>query len=227
MRPWCVAAVAACALASTAWAGTDTPSATLPSESPPSQARIDTAFIEQPWPRQLVRELEVGRYPVRWRQHASHADGLFAGVRFTAPLAQQRVWDLANDYHDIGTMTPGVTSVRFLEQTPTRQVIQVDVKVLWKSLRLTFEVEQVPPQAVRFRLVNKLLGEYRGVCLFEEQPPAANGRPATAVALSTWLKPARPVPIGLLMTVERVILLKGVREFLATCESPPATPPHS
>lgn len=185
---------------------------------PPAWAgSIDTAFIEQPWPRQWVRELEVGPHPVRWRQRASKQDGLFAGVRFTAPLPRQRVWELANRYDDIGTLTPGVTAVRFLEQSPTRQVIQIDVKVLWKTLRLTFEVEQTPPEAIRFRLVNELLGEYRGVCRFEEAAPGADGRPATALELSTWLKPARPVPAGLLLAVERMVLLQGARGFLETC----------
>ncbi|MBI1992089.1 MAG: hypothetical protein HYS71_02460, partial [Candidatus Omnitrophica bacterium] len=107
---------------------------------------IDTAFLTPPWPKQVVRELEVGRYPVRWRQQVSRRDGLFTAVRFEAPLERQTVWDRANDYSDVGRMTPGVTAVRFLEQSPTRQVIQLDVKVLWKTLQLTFEVEQEPPR---------------------------------------------------------------------------------
>src|SRR3990167_6270956 len=81
---------------------------------------IDTEFLKLPWPKERVQELEVGRYPVRWRQRVSRKEGLFAGVRFEAPLDRQGVWDRANDYTDVGRMTPGVTGVRFLEQTPTR-----------------------------------------------------------------------------------------------------------
>jgi len=184
---------------------------------------IDTAFIEQPWPAQSARTYEVGRHEVRWRQRASRKDGIFAGVRFTVPLDRSIVWQLSNDYQDIGKVTPGVTAVRFLEQTPTRQVIQIDVKVLWKTVQLTFEVEQDPPKATRFRLVNKALGEYRGVCTFEEPtaPGQAGASAATQVELATWLQPVRPVPMGLLLYVERVTLMKAARSFLKQCEQYP------
>ena len=181
---------------------------------------IDTAFIEQPWPKQRMRETEVGRYPLRWRQRASKRDGIFAGVRFQAPRDRQAVWTMANEYDDIGTITPGVTAVRYLERTPERQVIQLDMKVLWKTLTLTFEVEQDPPKTIRFRWADRRFGEYRGVCVFQEAPPSAeNAAAATDVELSTWLKPSRPVPMGLLLTVERMTLLRAAREFLEACES--------
>lgn len=184
---------------------------------------IETDFLQRPWPRQVVRDLEVGRYEVRWRQRASARDGIFAGVRFEVPLAQDIVWDRANDYRDIGQMTPGVSAVRFLEQQPTRQVIQLDIKVLWKTLQLTFEVEQEPPTVIRFRLVNEALGEYRGVCVLEPHPHSEGDQPhveKTAMELATWLKPARPVPAGLILFVERMTLLQGVKEFLESCEQP-------
>ena len=181
---------------------------------------IETDFLERSWPRQWVRDLEVGRYEVRWRQRASRNDGIFAGVQFVAPLEQHTVWELANDYSDIGKVTPGVTAVRFLKQDANRQVIQIDVKVLWKTLRLNFEVEQDPPNAVRFRLRNQALGEYRGVCVFKEAArQAGEDQPnGTTVELSTWLKPTRPVPMGLLLVVERMTFLQGVKSFLETCE---------
>jgi len=187
---------------------------------------IDTSFIERPWPKQRARELEVGRYPVRWRYSAGKQQGIFAGVRFEVPQPRQQVWDRANEYRDIGQMTPGVAAVRYLEQTDTRpvrqglpshgarKVIQVDVKILWKTLTLTFEVEQEPPRAVRFRLVNKALGEYRGLCLFEDAPSG------TSVELATWLQPSRPVPVGLLLAVERMTMLLAAREFLEAFDTP-------
>lgn len=195
--------------------------------APPAFAVIDTTLIEQPWPKQRVQETEVGRYPVRWRQHASKQAGIFAGVRFRAPLARPQVWDLANDYTDIGTKTPGVTAVRFLERQPTRQVIQLDVKVLWKKLQLNFEVEQDPPSAVRFRLVNRALGEYRGVCVFRDAGGETGPAASTDVELATWLKPSRPVPMHLLLMVERMTLLQGAAGFLKTCEqhAPRSGPP--
>ena len=181
-----------------------------------SAGTIDTEFLQKPWPKQIVRHLEVGRYEVQWRQRASRRDGIFAGVRFLAPLDRQSVWDKTNDFSEIGRMTPGVTAVRFLEQGPTRQVIQLDVKVLWKTLQLTFEVEQDPPRAIRFRLVNEVLGEYRGVCWLEEGSQAG-----TLVELATWLQPSRPVPMGLILVVERMTFLEGVKSFLEECEHYP------
>lgn len=174
---------------------------------------IDTAFIEQPWPKQSVRTFEIGWDQVRWRQRASRADGIFAGVRFTVPLEPEAAWALSNQYQDVGRMTPGVVAVRYLEDQPTRQVIQVDVKVLWKTLTLTFEVEQDPPRAMRFRLVNKALGEYRGVCTFTQGSSAAT----TQMELATWLQPARRVPMGLLLYVQRVTFLESARSFLKQC----------
>ena len=176
-----------------------------------SAATIDTEFIQRPWPNQQMHELEVGRHEVRWRQWASRTDGIFAGVRFETPLARQTVWQLANDYQDVSHTVPGVTAVRFLEQSETHEVIEVDVKVLWKRLTLNFEVEKEPPRIMRFRLVNRALGEYRGVCVFEEST-------GTSVELATWLKPAHPVPMGLLLVVERIALLHGAREFLIQCD---------
>ena len=181
---------------------------------------IDTAFLEAPWPKQHVRDTEVGRYPVRWRERASKSEGIFASVQFDAPLGQHPVWELANQYQDVGQMTPGVTAVRYLEQSNTYEKIEVDVKILWKTLTLTFEVEKDPPRAVRFRLVDEALGDYRGVCLFQPVSPEAadGGREATRVELATWLQPARPVPMRLLLYVERVTLLQGARRFLKACE---------
>ncbi len=176
---------------------------------------IETEFIEQPWPREYVHELEVGRHPVRWRQRITKQDGLFAGVQCTVPLSRKATWDKATEYQDIGKMTPGVTAVRYTEKTDTRQVIEMDVKILWKTLTMRFEIEQDPPNAVRFRWVDKTLGEYRGVTTFQELPPASPGAPPqTVMALSTWLKPARPVPARLLLMVERITMLKGVETFL-------------
>jgi hypothetical protein len=177
---------------------------------------IDTSFLEGSWPKQLVRELEVGRYPVRWRQRASASDGIFAGIRFLAPLPRQVMWEQSTDYSDIGQITPGVTAVRYLEQSEHRQVIQIDAKVLWKTLQMTFEVEQEPPKAIRFRLTNEALGDYRGLCTFEETPTSTG--PGTTAELITWLKPSRPVPMGALLLLERMVLLRAVREFLQECE---------
>lgn len=179
---------------------------------------IDTEFLQRQWPRQRVRELEVGRYPVRWRERASRKEGIFAGVRFEAPLERRAVWELSNDYNDVGHNVPGVVAVRYLERSETHEVIQIDAKVLWKKLTLNFEVEKEPPRIIRFRLVNAALGEYRGICSYEEQPTSVTGQPVgTTVELTTWLKPARPVPMGLLLMVERMALLQGVREFLKAC----------
>lgn len=195
---------------------------TLPNSSPSgSPGAIDTQFLERPWSRQRVRELEVGRHPVRWRERASRQEGIFAGVRFEAPLERRAVWELSNDYHDVGHTVPGVVAVRYLERSETHEIIQIDAKVLWKKLTLNFQVEKEPPRVVRFRLVNAVLGEYRGVCVYEEsRRDAASGRGSagTTVELTTWLKPSRPVPMGLLLTVERIALLHGVREFLEACD---------
>lgn len=173
---------------------------------------IDTAFLEAPWPKQRVHEYEVDKYMIRWRQKASDEEGIFAGASFVAPSPIERTWTLATDYSDLGTKTPGVEAVRYLENTPERQVIQIDVKVLWKMLTLTFEIERQAPEAVRFRLLNDWIGEYRGMCLMRPR----DGQ--TEVEVATWLQPLVRVPKRLILYAERVILLKGIRNFLESCE---------
>ena len=49
---------------------------------------IEADALAKPWPRQRVKEFEVGRWPVRWRESASKRTGIFAGVEFVAPLGR-------------------------------------------------------------------------------------------------------------------------------------------
>jgi hypothetical protein len=180
---------------------------------------IDTAFLEQPWPKQRLHDYEVDKYVVRWRQRASKQDGIYAGASFTAPARLDEVWALTTDFTDLGRMTPSVDRVEIIQESPTRQVVILSAKVLWKRLKLRFEIEQEPPRAVRFRLVNPRIGEYRGVCLLTPEGDR------TAFELATWLKTPVPVSSGLILWAERVILLDGIREFLKTCETLPAQAP--
>jgi len=174
---------------------------------------IDTSRLEEPWPREHVRELEVGRHPVRWRQYARPEDGIFAGVSFVAPTDVQTTWNLTTDYRDLGAITPGVSDVQYLEQSEARDVIRVEIKVLWKTLYLTFEIEREPPLISRFRLANELIGEYRGMCRFQTDDSGG-----TAVDMATWLKPSHPVPARLILLVQRMVLLPAVRDFMDECE---------
>ena len=67
---------------------------------------------------------------MRWRQAASKTEGIFAGATFTAPVPQQRAWETATGYTDLGAGTKGVEQVRILEDSPERQVIEIDLKNL-------------------------------------------------------------------------------------------------
>ncbi len=180
-------------------------------------ASIDVDFLRKPWPKEHKKNVEIGRTPAQWRQYASKKEGIFAGMRFKTPFAQKLVWQQANDFSDVGKKTPGVTAVRFTENTPTRQVIQVDIKVLWKKLTLTFEIEEESEQVMKFRMANKALGEYRGVSVFTPLT-SPEGIPLTEIELSTWLKTSRPVPNRLLLAIERMAMLQGAEEFLKDLE---------
>lgn len=182
--------------------------------APVCAGSIDTGFLEVPWPKQRVHDYEVGTDTVRWRQKASPKEGIFAGAGFTAPADLQRTWGLSTSYADLGPMTPGVRSVQVVEESENRRVIAIEIKVLWKELRLVFEVEQEPPDAVRFRLVHEAIGDYRGVCWLR-----AVEHDQTRVEMATWLKPAVRVPSGLVLWVKRSVMLKGIRNFLETCRA--------
>ena len=180
--------------------------------APALAGSIDTSALERPWPKQRTHEYEVRRYAVQWRERTSPSEGIFAGAEFVAPAAREAVWNISADYADLGRRTPGVESVKVIEQSPTRQVIQTDIKVLWKTLRLTFEIEREPPEVIRFRLVNDVIGEYRGVCRLM---PEGQG---TAMLMATWLQPAVRISPSLVLLAERIVMLHGIREFLGSCE---------
>jgi hypothetical protein len=174
---------------------------------------IDTNVIEGVWPKQKSRVFEVGRHEINWRQAATKEHGVRVGATFTAPLPVDRVWAQSGDYSKIGTMTPGVKAVRRTPISPGHEMIELDAKVLWKTITLKFEVEQDAPRATRFRLADERLGEYLGVCLYE-----AAGPEATRVQMITSLKPAVSVPLSLLMLVQRRVFLVGIRNFLEACD---------
>ena len=185
----------------------------------PASAAIDTATLEAPWPKQHVRELDIRRHHVRWRQYASGKDGIFVGARFVSPASVADAWNISADYGELKRLTPGVKSVRVIEETPTREIVETEMKVLWKTVRLRFEVERDPPRAVRFRLVHKRIGEYLGVCLI--QP---HGERESEVEMITWLKPAVRLPTGLILSIQRMVFLQGIRNYLEACEQAGTTP---
>ncbi len=184
-----------------------------------ASATIDTTDLEAPWPKQHVRELEVRRHHVRWRQYASGKDGIFVGARFVSPASVADAWNISADYGELKRLTPGVKSVRVIEESPTREIVETEIKVLWKTIRLRFEVERDPPRAVRFRLVHQHIGEYRGVCLI--QP---HGERESEVEMITWLKPAVRLPTGLILSIQRMVFLQGIRNYLADCERAHSAP---
>ena len=179
---------------------------------------IDTSSLEAPWPHQLEREIEVGRENVVWRQRGSRKEGIFAGIRFQVPVDRPRAWALANDYSDVGSHTEGIRSVRVIEEAPGRRRVLVEAEVLWITLRLDFEIEEKEPESIRFRLRNPEIGEYTGYCRFEPAEPKPEGGQATSIEFATRFKPVRPIPIGLALLAERMVLLRGVRAFLETVD---------
>jgi hypothetical protein len=182
----------------------------------PVQAAIDAAGLEEAWPKQRIQELEVGRHAVRWRHKASRAEGIFSGIRFTAPAPVETVWERAADYQGIGPTVPGVRRVRTADQGEGRQVVDIDAKVLWREFTMRFEVEQDPPNTMRFRLVRPAVGEFQGIARF--RPAGSPEAPGTVIELSTWLRPTRAVPIRLLLAVERMAMLHGTKAFLGQFE---------
>lgn len=212
-------AVLLCFVGSTVWAA--------------EQPSIQTDFLEAAWPKERVRQLEVGRHEVRWRQAVSKADGILVGTRFVVPRPPQQTWELANQYSDLGRMTESIESVTYLEDTPTRKVVQLKAKVLWKRFVMTFLVEQDAPETIRFELRERDLFLYRGICRFRPAEPfdsalprsgripsEVEGEQGTAVAFATQIKPAVRAPTGLILLAERIVLLQGIKAFYQACEAP-------
>ena len=187
-----------------------------------ASAAIDSGELSQPWPKQRTHLYEVGRYPVLWRHKSSKQEGLWAGVSFIAPRPRATVWALSNDYSDLGKMTPGVQAVRIRQEGEHRKVIAVDMKVLWKSVTLTFEFEEDPPNAIRFRWQDRRFGEYVGIATFADVAAKSGEASAqTQVDLSTRFKPYRAAPLRLLLGVERMAMISATRDFLKSCEKSP------
>lgn len=162
---------------------------------------------------------------MRWKHAASKKDGILASVRFTVPLDQAETWSRSNAYQDVGQTIPGVQAVRYIERSDTREIIELDVKVLWRELTLHLDIEKQAPGLLRFQMRNPGIGEYRGLCRYEAVTDPATGQPATEVDLSTWLVPAKPIPLRLLLAVERMAMLQGAKRFLEAAEQPPKTAP--
>lgn len=175
--------------------------------------RIDTHFIEQPWRSERSHLTEVGRDEVLWRS-ALTKEAVFCGVKFEAPAPIDVVWSEMSKYSDLETMSPGVESVKVLVEEENYLELEIRIKVLWRHLVLNFQLEREPQHYTRFCLMNPELGEYRGV--MATQPVDGNPR-FTDVALSTWLKPAVPVSMRLLLVAERMVILGSVEKFNETC----------
>lgn len=190
--------------------------------APAAAGSIDTAFLEGPWPKERVRVTEVHKYAVQWREYLDKEKGMYMGVRFTAPTDHETTWELATaNYADVGKTVPGLRAFRTIEDTPERKVIEMDIKILWKEMTLTFEIERQPPDVLRFRMISKQIGQYIAVYKLSEPTGVITSmEPAvTQIEFSTWLMPARPVPMGMLATAERMIFLRMAREFLKACEA--------
>ncbi|HEX9780700.1 MAG TPA: SRPBCC family protein [bacterium] len=188
----------------------------------PAHGAIETEFIEAAWRERPGTELEVGPHPVRWRQHVGEAGELFAGVAFTAPLAREAFWEVAADPDELEAVSPDIVSVTVLESSPSRRVVQIDARILWMTVPLTFEIEEDRPELIRFRLLSGLIGEFRGVCRLTDEADQAPDEPRTSVELSTWLNPSRPVPGRLVLALERMVMLNGVRELFGRyADAPP------
>lgn len=187
-----------------------------------ASAAIDTQSLDRPWPKQYTHTYEIGRTPVVWRHRVSKKDGLWTGARFVAPRPRNQVWALSNDYSDLGKMTPGVKAVRIRQQGERRRVVEVDMKILWKAFTFTFEFEEDPPNAIRFRWHDARFGEYIGIATFAEAA-AKPGEPVTQteVELSTRFEPNGAAPLRLLLGVERMAMLSATRDFLKSCEKAP------
>lgn len=182
-----------------------------------SAPTVDVEALRQPWRNERARVVEVGRHPVRWRHAIRRREGLKAGVRFTAPLPRRDVWTLATDYRAIGRMTPGVSDVQVTPAGPQRQRVAVEVRVLWKQLRMVLDVEHDPPQQVRFLWRHPQIGALQGLCTFDASQPLETD--ATLVECSSWFQPSRQAPLGLLAAVERAALLHAVHQFLSACDA--------
>lgn len=176
-------------------------------------------MLEGPWPGQREHTYEVGHAQVQWRQRASATEGMFTGARFTAAVPRERAWVLSNDYSGLGTKTPGIQAIRVVEESPHHKRFEVDIKVLWKSATLRIELDEEPPELLRFRMDTLRLGRYIGRARMR-----AVDASHTEVDLATWLSPPTRVPRGLVMWAQRVAIFGGIRNFLKACEPAPAAP---
>jgi hypothetical protein len=179
---------------------------------------IDVEWLRGAWARAPAREFEVGRHPVQWRQQVGTDGGVLAGLEFAAPCGREALWRQLADAPALGRHLPGVRAVAVTPQGPDRRLIEVTMRVLWKELRLRFEVEQQRLGAedeVRVRLSHEALGEFLGLCALRDGSGEARSSTVRFVSL---LRPGRPVPSGVILWAQRAALVRGARNFLASAE---------
>lgn len=171
-------------------------------------------YLARPWPRERARHIEVGRTDVVWREATLKHRQILAGADFTVPSDVATTWSALTDYRALGPLTPGVTRVELLEETPTRRLVQVTIalRTLFgtRTLQLRYAIDQEPPRWVTFRLLENPFVDYRG----RVELTAADG--GTRLALATALHPRVAIPSWLLLWVERHVVLGGIRTWLTT-----------
>jgi hypothetical protein len=187
----------------------------------PVDAAIDTTELEQPWPTQRMRVTEVGTHAVHWRQWDGKDRGLFGSMEFVVPYPLDVVWEQSTNLDDIVAVSPDIQSMRIVETAGHRTVVEAKVRVLWRVVTMVFEIEETPQEVVRFRLYHSETGEYVGMTRFTpvtaEQAPATDGE-HTGMVVSTRFRFARQVPGAVVLPLQRMILLRGMKRFMEGCQ---------
>ncbi len=185
----------------------------------PAFGSIQTGDLTHKWVEYSERTYEVRRYDVDWRWRVSSDEKIHTGLSFTLPFPRQLLWNQSLKYSLIGEKTRGVKKIEVLYQDAHREIVQVTLKVLWKTATLKIEFERNEPREIRFQIDHSKFGHFRGVVEFKEVPRAGDHlQKATEGELTAVFQPAYDLPSGIVLMVQRMVLLRGLRAYFELCE---------
>ncbi len=165
------------------------------------------------------REYEVHKYVVTWYAMAPGENKLYSRASYDLPFPRQLIWDEAIKYEQVAKSARGVKRLDVLYEDEHKQVVELAIKVLWTDWVFQFEIEREAPRTMTFRVDHPKLGQCRGYSEFTEKGKVGASEMAqTHVELVMSLEPAVSVPDNMVLMIQKMIVLRGLRSFFELCE---------
>jgi ribosome-associated toxin RatA of RatAB toxin-antitoxin module len=151
-------------------------------------------------------------YSVRWVT----SQRVYVSADLTIPASRQRVWNVLTDYNHLSDFIPYLSDSHVVKQEGTSLLLHQEGTFRLLLLypirsRVTFRVEVIPKDWIRFEAVEGDFQVYRGSWQVKEIPEG------TRVSYQAEIEPAFWIPRWMLTLLERHLLTITFRAILERC----------